>query len=77
MTILKRSLIILVFSFLFAINCKENITENEPSSLSDVKILYPSGGEKFFGSELVTIRWSNPETIESLGLYYTIDNEKN
>lgn len=74
----KRSLSILVISFLFAIfSCKENIVENEQPSISDVKILHPNGGEILFAGETDTIRWSYPETIESLGLYYTLDNGTN
>lgn len=73
----KRSLIILIISSLFVITCKENVTENEPlPTLRNVKILHPSGGEKLLGLEQDTIRWSHPETIESMGIYYTLDDGK-
>ncbi len=65
-----------VILFIILISCKENVTETTPPTLSDVKILHPNGGEKFIGMEQDTITWSNPETIESMGLYYTIDNGK-
>jgi len=68
--------ILIVILVLFILSCKENVTEIEPPSLSDVKILSPSGGEKLIGFEQDTIRWSNPETIESMGIYYTLDDGK-
>ncbi len=68
--------LLFIFPIILFISCKENVTETTPPTLSDVKILHPNGGEKFIGLEQDTIRWSNPETIESMGLYYTIDNGK-
>jgi len=75
---MKKLLFSSIFILFVIISCEDNVTENitkdEPPTLSDVKILYPNGGEILIGGTLDTIRWSNSEVIESMGLYYTLDN---
>ena len=77
----KQSLTILFILVIVIFSCKENVVENivdeETPIQSGVKLLHPNGGEKLISGETDTIRWSNPESIERIDLYYTLDSGNN
>jgi hypothetical protein len=51
------------------------MTEEVPT-LSDVRILKPQVGDSLTADNNYTIEWSNPEIIESMDLFFTIDSGK-
>lgn len=58
-----KSIIILILLLISSVNILSQ----------DVAILYPTPNTKLFPSELIDIRWSNPQS-QSIALYYRLDN---